>query len=352
MSYKDVLRNAGITPQSEVNNPNPEGEGAGGEGGAAGGEGSSEGGSTDGDQSGGTDSEIDLEDEKVIKALQKKGINVSSIEDLKPKPTAEQQAEAARLAREAARSYGLNKQLVTSTVLEQYDRDAQDKPENLAYQVWKAEQLEDQKNLPEDERLSEDELLEEFKTEFYLFADEDDKKRLKAGKQLQAMANSYLQEKYGNVLSLNDEYNAHVEEQSLRTSYNTNLDAAFTEVGNAIPFTIKEGNDEFTYNFALLPKHLSAAKEKLISDDSFAVFGKSKLSKTDLINTIKAGVTQANLNEIIASVATAHASARVMQEGKGRRGIPDKETGTHQRSSASDSETPIMKRILANAKKA
>jgi hypothetical protein len=277
------------------------------------------------------DDDVDDEDEAtLIRKLQKKGITVKSLADIKPTeqtPAAPTEEELRRQKEEKEaqiRSYGLKEKLVTSTELDEYAVDSTRPYAEVAYKQWVDDNYGD---VSAEDRPSESDLADEFNEEFYQYAKEDDPKRTRKEKQLQALAQQYMKTRYGKVYDLDSKFNENLEIQQLQQSYKTTVDEALTELGDNFSFSVGEGKKAATYQFKLLPDDIKALKETFSNEDSFAVFGKSKMGKADLVNAIKSGFISKNLNKIISYIADTHARVKVMEAEKGLRGIPIVEDG-------------------------
>jgi hypothetical protein len=277
--------------------------------------------------------DIEDEDESVLlRRLAKKGINVSSLAEInkppssdEPQPTAEQVQAREDERRSQVRMYGLKEKLVTTTELDQFAADSQRPYAEVAFEAWKQDEYGDVK--PED-RPTEAELADEFNEAHYQFAKEDDPKRIRAEKKLQKIAQSYMKQKYGKVYELDTRFNESQEVGQLQTSYQTTVTEAFSELGDTLSFTIKDGKKDYTYSFKFLPEDLQSARQRFTDDSSFDVFGRTKTGKADLINAIKAGLVSKHQEKIIAYIADTHAKAMVLAKEKGLRGIPPEANGS------------------------
>jgi hypothetical protein len=354
----DILRKEGYTPSpSSTDSPSNAGDG-----------GSNEGGSPDKDKLPGGDGaqniptppsidEVPDEDEAtLLRKLQKKGINVSSLSELKPAekvigPTeAElQQQEADRQAN--IRMYGLREKIVTTSDLDQFAADTKKDTADLAFEAWVEDEYGD---TPVDKRPSQQDLADEFNESFYQFASEDDPKRLRAEKKMQKIAQQYLKQKYGHVYGLESRFNENLELQSQRSAYNATVDEAFQAVGNTIDFEIPTGKDGKQIKkipFKILPEDLAPLREQFLSDDTFALLGKTKKDKEYLVNAIRSGFIAKRTPEIVAYVAKVHGEAMAMAAEKGLRGLPLAEDGSEARNPGDAIPTNIKSKAILERNK-
>lgn len=368
MSYKDILKANGYATAAGQEPDNTEGGGAAGAGDNSNEDATNEGGATGaatndnpdggaGDGGGSGADDLDIDDTRLLAFLKrKKGLDINSLDDLKPVGTQAQETEEEKKKREQEkrnkiRVYGLNSGVVTSNDLDNFARESARPYRDNAFEAWKQENYggADPKDLP-----TEQELADEFNDEFLQFAEENDPKRARKEAQLQKLSNSYLKDKYGKVYELDRMYEESESDQQTRSQYTGNLQQAFSELGDTLTFKVKSGKDEVPYSFKLTPEVIDQARKGLESDDSFKVFGRAKLGKEALSNAIRANLINNHLESIISYVAETHANNLLQANARGRRGIPTTEvgTGSNQNQSASTAtENPAMRRHLDAQKK-
>lgn len=362
MALKDALARNGITSTDTSDGSSTNNDGGQNSGGNAGGNGDegNEGGAgaSGGAPSGSSTPTTQIDDDTLIKTLKERGIEVNNFEEIRTKftppaaqpnePTEEEKKAAEEKRKAEARAFALRNNLVTTNTLDDFARETSMPYTDLGYQIWKQERTEGM-TAEEIAAIDEQELVDEYHDEYSLYAEATDAKRIRKEKQLQSKVDAYLKEKYGNVYSLENEYEAHVADQQLRNTYSSNVSEAVKAIGDTLTFSIKEGDTEIPFSFKLPDGAIDQATQDFLSDASFTVFGKpNKLDSKAMTDVIKANLKSKYLDQIISYVATTHAQNEVVKAAKGRRGIPTEEAGTnqHQNNNQGGNKNPIMKRHL------
>lgn len=167
------------------------------------------------DKAGEGNNNDELSDEQLLKLLEKKGIKAASLADLTPKT--DEDPEKVAEAREVAKlTYGLNKGKFTK---KQYDSFVSDKtdPKNLYYAKYHAEAK------AEDPNLTDEEIEQEFISEHGLDADQKSRKFKNGQEKIGLMADKLLREKYGNIISVDQEYDSYEKQQKDRIAFESKI---------------------------------------------------------------------------------------------------------------------------------
>lgn len=378
----DKLRKQGLVPPKEQTNDNDqgqgnqsgsgndnggegEGEGAGSE--AAGSESSNnsgQGGNAGGQQGAGTGAEAsdgngsatgdgELSDEALVQALQKRGMKVTSLNDVGPKAQAEpseaekQEMEIQR--RNSIRAYALQNQLVTSTDFDDYARESSMPTSDLAFALYSQERIAEEQaaHTPADQMPTAEQLREEFDETYFRHAKDGDPKRKYADKRLQRMVDSYLQDKYSSIYGLDEQYETHQTGVQQRTTYNQLVDTVVTKAGSEFPFTFTgEDNKEHTYQVKANPAQINAAKALLLSDKTFQLLAGEMTPEA--INAAFVNIlNEQNRKQFLSEVVKAHTSKAVAELKKGRRGIFTTTTEDEN----NDTNKPVNKSVKAQLEK-
>lgn len=362
MALKDALARNGIQ-STDTDNGSPGNDGGQNGGGTNDGqEGDQGGASASGGAAAGSTSSTStntpaaIDDATLIATLKERGLNVNDFEELRTRftpaapaePTAQEKQEAENRRKAEARAFALRNNIVTTNTLDDFARESSMPYTDLGYQLWKQERTE---GLTAEQvaELNEQELVDEYHDEHSLYAEANDPKRIRKEKQLQSRVNAYLKEKYGKVYELESEYDSHIADQQVRTTYNTNVSEAVKTIGNVLNFSIEENGQNVPFSFQLPEGAIQAATEEFLSEASYSVFGKpNKLDQAAITNMIKANLKSKYLDQIISYVASTHAKNEVLKAAKGRRGIPQEELGSNQQQQQNAGKTTnsIMKRHL------
>jgi hypothetical protein len=262
-----------------------------------------------------TDVTSELDDASLLALLEKRGIKVSSIEELTPKEDAAVIAEK----RESAKiSYGLNKGTITKKQYENFVVDSRD-PKNLVFGQYHADAK------AEDPNLTDDQIQEDFVMEFGLDAEAGTRKHKYGQQKLSLLANKMLQEKYPAILSLDNDFTSYETEQRNLSQiqakvkagmpvYNKDVDDVFVELEK---INTKFSDDE-EYVVPALKESLESIKSQFL--DSKYAAGKivNGYKKEDLKEIAFTTFLRQNFPYLAKEIA----NQKLLKQQAGTRGIP------------------------------
>jgi hypothetical protein len=266
-----------------------------------------------------TDEESDPSDDQLLKFLAKKGISATSLEDLKkpiPAPDPAKEAEQ-REANELA--YGLQKGLFNKKDYDGFIHDTQD-PQNLVYAQYHAEAKAD------DPALTDEEINEEFLSKYGLDAEPGTRKHKRGTKEINTIAQSLLQQKYGKIYDAKSAFSAS-EKESTTAAENNNKVLAATPVYqkdvDEIFFALKKipvkFSDTESVEVDAVQESLDTLKMAVLKPE----FVKAKIfagyTKEQLKEEIFAGFLYKNFPTIAQQVANQH----LLKHSAGTKGIPN-----------------------------
>lgn len=301
----------------------------------------------------------ELSDEALLAAVNKRrGTSYTSLDQI-AQPTTEpqltdEQKEALALERQnKVRTFALQNKKATSTDFDRYAQETSQPYVDVALQLYKTERLEALKasgvvELPEDSQLE-----AEFNDLNFQYADATDPKRLKAEARLRAEVDGYLQTKYANIYSLEDEFTEHESAVQLRQDYDSSINQVFTEAQtefSELSFEIsgdKKG-EKIPYKFKVTPELFAQVRAHYSTDDSFRLLGQGKLDLAVLKGAVKNNLISQAFNEIISEIANAHRAAGIEEIKKGRRHIPDRDNSSQEGQAVVTN--PTIKRIIQENK--
>lgn len=298
---------------------------AGGEGGAGtGGEGNNNG--------TGTEDEDDIDDARIIKALEKRGRKVASLDEItKPADkelTPEEKEVAEQQRRDSIRQFALQSKKVTSTQFDNYVKETNIPKVELAFELFRKERLEELKaeKVPADQLPDIKALRDEFDDAHFQFAAQDDPKRVRQEKILDRLVDDYIADKYSNILDLDEEYSAHETEKVQRHSYSGVIDTVLSDLGPEMELEITNGKEKFPFKFKITPEVTKIIRQSYLNDTSFKLFGQSNVNKELIASAVRGNILQHEFAKILSEGAVAYASKKVEEAAKGRRGIkPERE---------------------------
>lgn len=306
------------------NNDSGKGGNAGDQQGAGAGADASEG-------SGSASGEDELSDEALVLALQKRGMNVKSLNEVGPlaqhEPTEAEKQELEAKRKNSVRAYALENNIVTSTVFDDYARESSMPIDDLAFTLYAQERIaeEQEANTPADQLPSEAELREDFDELYFRKATESDPKRRYAEKRLQNKVEEYLQTKYSSIYELEDKYNDHTATLQQRNLFNETVETVIaSKVGTEMPYSFigEDGKTSHSYPVKITEAQLNAAKSVLLSDKTFQILVSSGgISKETIDQTLKTVLREQNEQQYLSQVIHAHTSKKIEEIKKGRREI-------------------------------
>lgn len=152
----------------------------------------------------------ELDDAALMTLLEKRGIKVASLDDLKTKDPDEDPILTAEKLDAAKLTYGLEKGLFNKKTYDNFVSDSKT-PHNLVFADFYADA---KKNDP---NLTDEEIQSEFREEYGLDAEPTSRKFLRGKKDLDVRAEKLMNEKYGKVLSLDNEFKSHQETRKVES---------------------------------------------------------------------------------------------------------------------------------------
>ena len=224
----------------------------------------------------------ELSDDQLLEALRKKGLQVTSFDDLKPK---EDPALLAEQRDAAVLSYGLTKGKFNKKEYESLVRDSND-PQNLVYQDYHAAAKK------EDPELSDEDIQAEFADKFGITAEPGTRKHKRGQQELSILADKLLKSKYQKIYDTENEYGQFesTQKQQLQTrqkiesaapKYKADVDTVFNDLKK---ITVQFDEHE-TYEVDAMEDSLQSIKTLMIDPD----FASEQILK---------GTTVAELKEI------------------------------------------------------
>lgn len=294
----------------------------------------------------------DLDDAVLLAALKKKGHNIESLDDIK-KPakvlTPEQEQVALQERQDAMRQFALKNKIATSTQFDNYIKETNIPPIDMAFLLYRQERLQELqgKDVKPEDLPNDVDLRAEFDEAHHQYADESDPKRIRAEKLLTKSVDDYINDKYENIVSLEDSYTAHETEKQLKTTYREVVKDVIGKLGTTLEFIIEDGKDKVPVKFNIPQQLLTKLEQNYLADVSFNAFGKNNVSNEVLLNAMKGNIIAENFNDILKEGALTYFNEMFEKIPKGRRGIlPLRETGSE---GGGKAENKTVKAILGQS---
>ena len=276
------------------------------------------------------ETDSDLDDEKVIAYLNKKGKAVSSLEELlnpKRELTEQEKAELAEKRDAEKFAFGLSKGLFSKKQLEEFITDTKN-PKDLVY----ARYYQDQKE--KDPDLTDDDIKEEFEEKFSL-NEEPDSRRFKVGQNLlNNIADNIISKKHSKILNLENEYSVYEQAQSKqKESENRILSQAplYKKDVEQIRADIKKVSipisDKEVFEVELDSEIVDGIISKMLDAD----YSAHQISKGWDKESIKQVAKTTAIVESLPKIIKRYSDEQVLKNQAGVRGvIPNKERGVRQ----------------------
>jgi hypothetical protein len=270
------------------------------------------------------DGEID--EKSLINFLKKKGIEVDSLDQLKPKPadpSPEDLEKQREQSRQAAIQFGITSNLFTQKEYDDYAKfTAKDKQD--AVKEHFIEQY--QQSHPD---VDYDDAEDVYNEKFFLLEDEEGYKYKSGQQDIEQYYERITKEKYGKIVGIEELHKKVTEGISKFNSYKTQVeDILTTKIPADLTFSV-EGQD-IKIPLGLQAETLNSLKDTYLTQDmmSSLVDQSGQVNTELLVEEIQKDLFWANRNTLIAEVArTAADKARLEAKG-GRKGIVQPDTAT------------------------
>jgi hypothetical protein len=256
----------------------------------------------------------EITDDALLEALQKKGIQITSFDELKPKEDPTQIAEQ----REAAiLSYGLTKGKFNKKDYEGLIRDTSDQ-QNLVYQdFYAAAKLDD----PD---LTDEDIQGEFAEKFGLTAEAGTRKHKRGQAELAILADKLLKSKYQKIYAAETEYGQFESSQreqqeaanrikALAPQYRKDIETAFSKLKK---ITAKFSDDEI-YEVEAVDESLNSIKELMTNSD----FASQQILKGTTVEELQEIAYTKFLRDNFPIIAKEIANQALLKHQKGTKGI-------------------------------
>lgn len=211
--------------------------------------------------------DAELDDEKLLAALNKKGIAVGSLADLLPKPDPAKEAEKREVAK---LSYSLGKGLFSLKEHENYIRE-RNNPRDLVF----AEFYQEAKK--EDDTLSNEDIQAEFEEKYGINADPNSRKFKTGAREIGLLADTILKDRYKNIYAADSTFSVYeTQEKETQTrnravlakapAYRKDVDDIFAGF-KKIPISI---SDTESYEVEFTDEELAPLKALFLDPDTCA----------------------------------------------------------------------------------
>lgn len=291
------------------------------------------------------EAELDVPNEKLIEMLKKKGIEIESIEALKPKPTEEEEENNRKEAKAKAFKYAVDTNIFTQEEYDSFAVDSKKEKIEIArsefHKKFKAALGENS----EDEYTDEDIDLV-FNREFLVDDTEDSPIKKIKQKEIDSLAENFLNKKYGKILNHEAVFNDYNSNLSKAKTYKATIDEEIELIKqNSLEFKI--GDSKVTYK----PTEETFAKvsELYSSPEMYSKIGAE--SKEVLQNAIMSSLTQMDFSKIVSEIAENYHATELKKINLGRQGIIERNGSGQQGGATGASATPHADGIVNSNKK-
>lgn len=260
----------------------------------------------------------ELTDEAVMKYLQeKKGLSVSSFEDLnKPLTEADIQKKAEQRDNEKL-SYGLNKGMFNRKTHEQFILDRSNKKDLVFAQYY-------QDSKKEDPSLSDEDIQAEFASKFGQDAEPNTRRHKRGEQEIEILADIILQNKYPTIFKLDSEYDSFENTTKQQREFDQKIKAGapifkkdVEDIFSELKKVTTKFSDDESYEVEVLDDALASLKEKFF-DKNFVT---QKISQGYTREELKDIAFTALLKENWPIFAKEISNQALLKHQKGVRGI-------------------------------
>jgi hypothetical protein len=258
-------------------------------------------------------------DDDLLKFLAKKGITATSLEDLKKPAPAPDPTKEAELREANELAYGLQKGLFNKKDYDGFIHDSAD-PQNFVYAQYHAEAKAD------DAALTDEEIHEEFLSKYGLDAEPGTRKHKRGTKEINTIAQSLLQQKYGKIYDAKSAFSNHEKESTTASendakvlattpAYQNDIEEIFTSL-KKIPVKF---SDTESVEVDAVQESLDAFKVAVLKPEFIRKKILAGYTKEQLREEIFAGFLYKNFPTIAQEVANQH----LLKNSAGTKGIPN-----------------------------
>lgn len=266
--------------------------------------------------------EAELTPEQVLAYLKKKGMDISSLDEIgTKKETAEQIAEKRNSAKLA---YAFSKGLITQSRFQSFSADNAD-INSLVYRQY----LQEQKK--EDPALSDAEIHQEFQDKYGLSEDATPRQKKRGQAELNVLGNQILRETYKEVYNIDEVYNKYEAQENTRTAeetkliaetpkYKAHIDNLFEKTLNKFSVKVKIGQEDHSFDLQVPAETLSLVKNSLLKTETAIDNIKAGLSQEALTHTARMLVLDASISQLVGDAV----NQALLKKAAGVKGIvPD-----------------------------
>lgn len=266
--------------------------------------------------------EDDIEDEKLLKALNKKsGKNFKTLDEYykaqEPAPspkilTADEQKEADEQKKQDALKFGLEKNLFKKKDYDNYLIFNNRSKEDVVKDEFAAELRK------EDADISDEDIEEQFKTTYHLFDDEKSIKYKKGMQQIEALYDKIKTEKFGAIVDVESVYEGVQKNIEHAKVFKTELDTTLSKMESKLSFDI----DGEKINATLFtPEQAESIKANYLTSEMMQALltEDGKINADALSEEIKKDFMYDNFNSIVAEAAKTLADRKVKAYQKSRK---------------------------------
>lgn len=268
--------------------------------------------------------EEDIDDARLLAALKRKGLQADNLDGILKKPEEQktpEQIEAEKKAqKDKAFQFGITSNLFTKDLYDEFVIDTARPKDDIAFQMFKADFLETVKGTEDEESYSDDDIREMFEDKHFL-SEDDNSPRKKLGQKLIDQAQqAYLNNKYGKVLTAEQELAAHEAEVKKATEYKGIVDQAFSQLPQKLKFNV-EGVE---VNFEPTAEILGSVKELYANEAAYKTFAAGATPET-IIEAVKHNIAMKDLPRLLKEAAVAYHAQKIQGYQMGRIGaLPDR----------------------------
>lgn len=260
----------------------------------------------------------ELDDAQLLALLDKRGIKVASLEDLKKQDPAPDPALLAEQREANELAFGLSKGLFNKKEYDQFVADTQD-PQDFVYDEYYADAKK------EDPTLSDEDIQAEFLHKYGLDAQPDTRQFKRGVKEIASLAKSMLKDKYGKIYSAKEAFTS-AEQETVSTTVKAKKIAAalpaYTKDVEEIFASLKKipvkFSDTESYEVELLDTELNKLKIDMLNPDFYGPKIEAGYDKEVLKQIAFSGFVTKNFPVLAMEIANQH----LLKHAAGTHGVP------------------------------
>jgi hypothetical protein len=290
---------------------------------------------------------VKLSDEDLLAILKERGVDASSLEDLKAPVTLtpEQQEEKKAQVREKAIQNGLTSGLFTAKELQEFNVTTAKPARDIAFELF----ANDQKR--RDASVTDEDIADRFAEKYGENLPDDSWLKKEGQDAMEHLKQAYISNRFAKINNAEGVYEQSQQVTKAAQTYKTSVDNIFNTLDKEYKTSFQDANpkggadiiEEFSYVYSA--DEMEAVKKQFLTEDSFRMLGTGELDPQRLKISIELALKGMAFDKIVKGISRGYASKLLLREQAERKAVLPE--GTAASSIALDEEKAFDPRAQA-----